>query len=422
MGLMMRNESRALRAGGTGHALLPTPFWSSDGGLEKSLSGFMKLGQEYGFTPTISAHAALMARRPTLFRGAHADGAELAVGGDGAQQAQLHDAVTALGEQGIPVTGVRFLSSTPAEPLPAWLPELGIEYTSTWYLAWEVMDREQLTERVMGRYQDLLTARDARDAGSVLSLPRSETAVLDLPVTMPDDVALGDLLQLPAGSHASVWLRILQRVHRLGEAMILCLDADRLDRCREGLDPLMERVRHYSPHVWVTTMGALAAWWRERQKARLAVTSVGDGQYRVSVAGDERLTLLSRHLQGRSPSEAWCQGYRRVEGHETVVECPTRPSIGIGPGVAPWIPQVLREMGFVAEESDHRDGHGLYFDEQTRFSNPRDLLAAVEGSEAPLVRLGLWPDGAACALSIAGDIRPKGFRSYLRGVFGSGYR
>ena len=420
MGSMMRNESRALKAGGTRHALLPAPFSSSGGGLEKSLSGFMKLGQEYGFPPTISAPAALIARHPTLFRGAHADGAELAVGSDVTERAHVHDAVTALGARGISVTGVRFLSSTPAEPLPAWLPELGIEYTSTWYLAWDVMDREQLTARVMGRYQGLLTVRDASDAGSVLSLPRSETAVLDLPVTMPDDIALADLLKLPAGSHASVWLRILQRVHRLSEAMILCLDIDRLDRCRAGLDTLMERVRQYSPHVWVVTMGQLATWWRERQKARLIVNSLGDGQYHVRVAGDERLTLMLRHVQCRNPSEAWCQGYRLVEGHEAVVKSPIRPSIGIGPGVAPWIPQVLREMGFVAEEGDHRDGHGLYFDEQTRFSNPRDLLAAVEGSEAPLVRLGLWPDGAACALSIAGDIRPKSFRGYLRGVFGSG--
>ena len=320
------------------------------------------------------------------------------------------------------MTGVRFLSSAPAKPLPAWLPELGIEYTSTWYLAWRVMDNEQLTERVMGRYQDLLTARDASDAGSVLSLPRSETEVLDLPVTMPDDMALADLLKLPAGSLGSVWLRILQRVHRLGEAMILCLDVDRLDRRRGGLDTLMERVRQYSPHVWMATMGQLAAWWRERQKARLIVSSLGAGRYHVRAEGDGRLTLLSRHLQAQSLSEAWYQGYRRFESHETVVECPVRPSIGIGPGVAPWIPQVLREMGFVAEEGDHRDGHGLYFDEETRFSNPRDLLAAVEGSEAPLVRLGLWPDGAACALSIAGDIRPRSFRGYLRGVFGSGHR
>ena len=422
MGLIMRNESRALSAGGTRHALLPTPFSSTGGGVEKSLSGFMKLGQEYGFGPTISAPAAVIARHPTLFRGAHADGAEFAAGSDAMQRARVHDAVKALGEQGIPVTGVRFLSSAPGEPLPAWLPELGIEYTSAWYLAWHVMDNEQLTERVMGSYQRLLTVRDASDAGSVLSLPRSDTAVLDLPVTMPDDIALADLLKLPAGSHASVWLRILQRVHRLGEAMILCVDIDRLDRCREGLDTLMERVRQYSPRVWVATMGQLAAWWRERQTARLTVSSLGDGLYHVKASGDERLTLLSRHLQCQSPSEAWCQGYRRVKGRETVVKCPIRPSIGIGPGVAAWIPQVLREMGFVAEEGDHRDGHGIYLDEQTRFSNPRDLLAAVEGSETPLVRLGLWPDGAACALSIAGDIHPRSFRSYLRRVFGSGYR
>ena len=422
MGLMMRSESSALKVGGTRHSLWRTPFSSSGGDLEKSLSGFMELGRECGFTPTISAPAALIARHPTLLRGAHADGAELAVGSDSAQRALVRDAVTALGEQGIPVTGVRFLSSAPAKPLPAWLPELGVEYTSTWYLAWHVLDNEQLTERVMGRYQDLLTARDAGDAGRVLSLPRSETEVLDLPVTMPDDMALADLLKLPAGSLGSVWLRILQRVHRLGEAMILCLDIDRLDRRRGGLDTLMERVRQYSPHVWMATMGQLAAWWRERQKARLIVSSLGDGQYHVRAEGDGRLTLLSRHLQSESPSEAWCQGYRRFESHETVVECPFRPSIGLGPGVAPWIPQVLLEMGFVAEVSDQRDGHGLYFDERTRFSNPRDLLAALEGSEAPLVRLGLWPDGAACALSIAGDIRPRSLRSYLRVVFGSGYR
>ena len=63
MGLMMRNESRTLKVGGTRHTLLRTLFSSSGGDLEKSLSGFMKLGRQYGFTPTISAPAALIARQ-----------------------------------------------------------------------------------------------------------------------------------------------------------------------------------------------------------------------------------------------------------------------------------------------------------------------------------------------------------------------
>ena len=66
-------------------------------------------------------------------------------------------------------------------------------------------------------------------------------------------------------------------------------------------------------------------------------------------------------------------------------------------------------MGFLVEYRDKANDEQLYLDGETILEEPRALMATIEGSNAPLVRLGLWPDGAACALSITGNVHGASF-------------
>jgi hypothetical protein len=65
----------------------------------------------------------------------------------------------------------------------------------------------------------------------------------------------------------------------------------------------------------------------------------------------------------------------------------------------------LRQQGYIVEVNHESHRYSCYFD-QTEFAakDERSLLAQIEGTDRPLVRLGRWPNGARSALAITGDI------------------
>jgi hypothetical protein len=66
---------------------------------------------------------------------------------------------------------------------------------------------------------------------------------------------------------------------------------------------------------------------------------------------------------------------------------------------------LLRQQGYLVETSQDRYRYSYYFD-QTEFSaeHERPVLAQLETTGQPLIRLGRWPNGARSALSVTGDI------------------
>ena len=47
-------------------------------------------------------------------------------------------------------------------------------------------------------------------------------------------------------------------------------------------------------------------------------------------------------------------------------------------------------------------------------SDKRALIDFIEGSDAPLVRLWRWPNGARCAMSVTGDVDAMTMLDFLR--------
>jgi hypothetical protein len=47
-------------------------------------------------------------------------------------------------------------------------------------------------------------------------------------------------------------------------------------------------------------------------------------------------------------------------------------------------------------------------------SDKRGLIDFIEGSDAPLVRLWRWPNGARCAMSVTGDVDAMTMLDFLR--------
>lgn len=79
----------------------------------------------------------------------------------------------------------------------------------------------------------------------------------------------------------------------------------------------------------------------------------------------------------------------------------------------------LRQQGYLVQISDDEEPYPLYFD-RTDFAptDERSLLAQVEKSAGPLVRLCRWPNGARSALCVTGDIDALVLWDYGLRLFG----
>ena len=398
------------------------------GRLASTLTDYAELVNRYGSSPTFAATAGTINNSPGPFQELQARGVELAALSDvgtnrrsGPQhdlKERIADSFSTFNRHGISLSGFYGPHLGADDQVSQMLAEAGFAYSSLRTVAWEVMDREQSTPRDLERYHDLLRSSGARDSAAELSLPASAHGVIDLPVTLPNDRVLADMLRQPAGSAGSVWLRILQRVHRLGELMIVTLAPERLQRYREALEMVLSRAREYTPGVWVATMGDVARWWHERQQVTLSLSHLGRNEYRLDATGADRLALLVRQVANAGQSGLLYQAYRATRENSVTFKSPLRPCIGIGSGAPSWQPSLLRELGFVVEEGGDPASYGLYFGTENSFDDPRAMLAAIEGSDATLVRLGLWPDGASCALCIVGEVPSAGLGRLVRRLAG----
>lgn len=401
-------------SGGTGRSGGPALrlTGSSNARLTRSVLACAEITEKYGFLPTFVVSPRLAQREPAFLVEMKSAGADVALRVDrgAAQGPDVEAATTMEAATRLSITpgGVLGLRG-PLTPDAARLAGAGVQYVSTRSFAWEVMDREQFTGAGPEAYAAVVRSRDCVDPLAEPGIPSMTGALVDVPTTMPDGESLLGLLGQPEGSAASVWLRILQRVHHLGDMMVIDMTADRMSSSPSALEPLLQKAGTYTPGVWLATMSEVAAWWSERESATIGVHDVGEGRYRIDTTGGDRLSLMLRGLEGTSPSAQWHRGYSRVSGPTTTVESSRRPVIGLPQRAPGWAQETLAQAGFVSERVDVPGACALYVDSDGAFQSHRALLTAIEGSDAPVVRLGLWPDGAACALCVTARLSSGGF-------------
>jgi hypothetical protein len=170
--------------------------------------------------------------------------------------------------------------------------------------------------------------------------------------------------------------------------------------------------------VWIARHEEIARWWRDRQDATVAANDSGGGRLSVTIKGPVGLTVLARNLDVPA-SEPWADGYDLVRTTQFDLAVGRRPFIGVHPSSSPALSTFLREQGYVIEISAARSDYA-HFIQRDRFTrlDGRRLLAEIEDESFPLLRLGRWPNGARCALSITGDIDALTIQDYLYRIVG----
>jgi hypothetical protein len=149
----------------------------------------------------------------------------------------------------------------------------------------------------------------------------------------------------------------------------------------------------------------IAAWWQARNGANVEIADAGDGAFRLAVTGSSGTTVLARSVQVDAPTGPWADDYHYVEGTAFTVHAPVRPFIGLSPTASSQLLAFLQQQGYIIEVGQVERGYAYYFD-QTEFTpgQERALLAEIEGTDRPLVRLGRWPNRTRSAVAITGDI------------------
>lgn len=125
--------------------------------------------------------------------------------------------------------------------------------------------------------------------------------------------------------------------------------------------------------------------------------------------------MLARHLtaDGAAMGE-WMGEERSVTEHAFTAHAATCPCIALSPQTSSEVEDFLSEQGYpvLRAEPAAAPRHSLYLDmpgglgktRQEQIAQRSALVAEIEALDKPLLRFGVWPDGARAALSITGDI------------------
>ena len=336
------------------------------------------------------------------------------------QLAHLRCAREVFAKQGIAAVGFRSPYLCRGAHLYAAIQATGFSYTSNQPIMWDVLDADALGPSTVAGYERAIDFYAPWRASERLSLPRLDNQLVDIPVSLPDDEILLDRLGGKTNDLVEKsWLRILSHTHQRGELFTLQLHPERIAGCVGGLSAVLAKAHTLAPSVWLARLDEIAAWWRAHAGTTVEISDVGDGELDLVVTGPDGATVLARAVTVDAPTEPWADGYRQVGTTTFTMRASLRPFIGLSPLTSPKLADFLRQQGYIIETSVEKDRYSYYFD-QTEFvaEQERPLLAQIEESDRPLVRLGRWPNGARSALAITGDIDALTLWDYGLRLFG----
>jgi len=336
------------------------------------------------------------------------------------QLAHLRRARETFAAAGVKAVGFRSPYLRREPHLYAALEAAGFSYVSNQPVMWDVLDADDFVPSTYAAYERAIGFYDPWYASERPSLPQLCNQVVEIPVSLPDDEILLDRLDGETnGLVAKAWRRILSKSYQREELFTIQLHPERIDRCADGLSAVLAEARTLAPSVWLARLDEIAAWWRARAGAEVEITDADGGGLHLAVAGPSGTTVLARAVEVDAPAAPWADGYRRVMAPAFTIHTLQRPFIGVSPVTSPELTDFLCQQGYIVEISEESHRYSYYFD-QTEFTveHERRLLAQIEGTDRPLVRLGRWPNSARSALAITGDIDALTLWDYGLRLFG----
>ena len=386
------------------------------GKMDWALGQFVRLLKQYNCGATFPVTAVAIERHPAILGKYEMQGIEFAVHGythvdysrlaPEEQLTHLRRARAVFAAAGISAMGFRSPYLSRETRLHDALRATGFSYVSNQPILWDVLDADAFTPSTYSSYERAITFYAPWSASERMSLPQLDNQLVEIPVSLPDDEILLDRLGGAAsGLVEKTWQRILSQTHQRGELFTLQLHPERIAGCAQGLAAVLAEARALTPSVWCARLDEIAAWWQTRAQASIEIAEAGNGGLRLTVTGPQGITVLARSVEIDVPTLSWADGYRQVEAKTCAVRASLRPLIGLAPTSSPKLADLLRQQGYIVEISKEGQRYSYYID-QAEFAaeQARSLIAQIEETDRPLVRLGRWPNGAHSALAVTGDI------------------
>jgi len=398
---------------------------------------------EYGCAPTLPTPGRVVQRYPQFIRHLQGAGAEIAVHGydhvglgaysPAEAREQLLRAAQVFARHGIEVHGFRCPYLSCSDDLLDALPRGMFDYSSNQAIWWDVIPSTD-ADNAITIFDTLQRFYKPRSAHDTVCTPWKRSNVVEIPVSLPDDLQLHDGLHLGPEGMAQAWIQILHRTHRRGELFVLQFHPELAWRCQQPLMTVLREAARLQPPVWITRLRDVSEWWREKSSFAIATSYTPAGLH-ISFTCSERATILvkglgpcgSEHTQCPEPVEGACP--EPVEGWDRVyyqlrtkalhVPAEPRPFVELPANAPRRIVSFLREQGYILDTGETATRCGTYIDAATvaELTSELELINYIEASPGPLVRYWRWPGGARSAMCITGDLDALTLLDYVSRLF-----
>jgi hypothetical protein len=404
-------------------------FGISSDRIEAALNQFVSITEKHSCTPTLTVTAVVLGRHPSFFRQLQ-NRAELAVHGyvhtdysllkEETQMEHMERALSIFHDAQVYPVGFRcpyFRWNADSMKVAA---KAGLKYGSNGVISWDVVPSETVGKQAWQAYEKGLRLYSAHDWSKRLNLPSVfNDILLDIPASLPDDEAIVDRLQLVQTTAADrIWPAMLDLIYERGELFTLSLHNERVPICAGGLEAVLEDARSRTPEVWIAPLREVADWWRKRADWRLEVRRLGENDFELTYPDEEAdLTLIARGIGSPVPDTRWFGHYRRLEKGTRCLRSSRPPLLEVDEGSSPELARFLVSEGFAVTREHGAGSLRISGYQDFTEDDKRTVLDFIDDSDAPLVRIWRWPNGARSALSITGDIDSMTLIDFFRRPF-----
>lgn len=383
---------------------------------------------EMGCQPTFFTPGRVVQRYPEIVRNLQSLGAEIAVHGydhfdltaytNAEATAQLMHAVQVFHDNQLEIHGFRcpYLGCT--NDLLDSLPPGLFRYSSNKAVIWNVFSNDPNNGSQTVIFDVLSGFYKASTSASRVAVPYARPGMVEIPVSLPDDLQLHDGLKMRGEGMTAAWTAVFAGTYKRGEAFVLQFHPELFMSCQQPFASVFAQIRSKRPAVWVTRMRDIASWWQEKAKFGIETTNIPGG-LRITFQSTDRATVLVRGIEAFESQPAWDGQYRWIKEKAIEVPADPRPFVGLGPDVPPSIAAFLAEQGYTVETGDTAACCGTYIDgaKAKQLGSEVALVDYIETSTAPLVRYWRWPQGFKSAISITGDLDALSLLDYASRLF-----
>jgi len=334
---------------------------------------------------------------------------------------RLVRAAQVFARHGIAVHGFRCPYLSCSDDLLDALPKGVFGYSSNEAVWWDVVssiDADNDAGNATTVFDALQRFYEPRPAHDTVCTPWMRCNVVEIPVSLPDDLQLHDGLHLDPEGMTQAWNQILHRTHRRGELFVLAFHPELASRCQQPLVTVLREARRLQPPVWIARLQDISDWWREKAGFRVAISHTPAGLH-ISFACSERATILVRDLGACGSEHAWDGVYYQLRTKALHVPAEPRPFVGLPANAPRRAVSFLREQGYILETGEAAARCGTYIDAAALagLTSEVELINYIEASPGPLVRYWRWPDGAKSAMCVTGDLDALTLLDYASRLF-----